>query len=201
MSAQAELRLWLASETKEIDAKSALLELAKGVPRWPNARSPRGHSELSLNARCESCPSSCSAQKYCTGRARRRVKRQRGRARRASGWVPDPAVVLLKTRSRFGRPVTELAMDRHAACQRLLLRSLRLPDEVDEAAVVEPLLPRITRIFGHRMLAGGGSNAGHLFAVSLAEVIRHGRGGRFTCMVGGSRGGARLRFVRPIQVQ
>jgi hypothetical protein len=80
------------------------------------------------------------------------------------------------------------------------LRSLRLPDEVDEAAG-EPLLPRITRIFGPRMLAGGGSNAGHLFAVALAEVIRHGRGGRFTCMVGGSRGGARLRFVRPIQVQ
>ena len=79
----------------------------------------------------------CSAQKYCMGRARRCVERQRGRARRANGWGLDPAVVLLKTRSCFWKARDRVAMDRHTACQPLLLRSLRLPDEVDEAAAVE----------------------------------------------------------------
>ena len=32
----------------------------------------------------------CSAQKYCTGRARRCVERQRGRAQRANGWGLHP---------------------------------------------------------------------------------------------------------------
>jgi hypothetical protein len=65
-------------------------------------------------------------------------------------------------------------MDRHTACQPLLLRSLRLPDEVDEAAAVEPLLPRITRIFGHRMLAGGGKQCGALFCrgIGLSRTPR-----------------------------
>jgi hypothetical protein len=51
---------------------------------------------------------------------------------------------------------------------------LRLPDEVDEAAVVEPLLPRITRIFGHRMLGGGEKQCGALFCrgVGLSRTPR-----------------------------
>src|SRR6266487_2330305 len=64
-------------------------------------------------------------------------------SRPSVGPIP---VVLLKT--RFGMPVTELATDRHTACQRLLLCSLRLPDEVDEEAALEPLLPRITAFSG-----------------------------------------------------